>query len=312
MSDIFSNWLHSGDKSLCQFGAKGNNYFFIRLEKNVDFDYLYYRREYHAEELTRGGKFEYAGIYYKRDGMIYDATDYWLPEAFENYRENTAAALRERLKNSVRAKVEAAIDNDRSNLQVTEITTERIRADMEYFYQHRAHEMAREAYLNDEPIAAEAFQCAYSPEEWTEDTLLAYIADPDGYAEQEAAAYIKENQEVMLDSFLTNDAVYAAYEDLLAATDNPVHIVKKIRSALNASSAKTVNVTIFKDGTEFTFKTEADVLRRDCTSYYNTWSMVAADRRRFEARYGRSDNYLPQEIRKITYSKNVLYEASGN
>ena len=91
--------------------------------------------------------------------------------------------------------------------------------------------------------------------------------------------------------------------------DNPVHIVKKIMAAMNTTSAKTVNVTICKDGEEFSFKAEAQELRRDCKNYYGSWYMVAADRRRFEARYGRSADYYPQEIIRITYARAVLYEA---
>ena len=77
---------------------------------------------------------------------------------------------------------------------------------------------------------------------------------------------------------------------------------------MESSSAKTVNVTIRKDGTEFTFKTETSPLRRDCQSGYNTWCMAAADRREFEQIYGRSADYYPQEIQKITYARKVLYQ----
>ena len=37
--------------------------------------------------------------------------------------------------------------------------------------------------------------------------------------------------------------------------------------------------------------------------------MVAADRRRFVARYGRSADYYPQEIIHITYGRKTVYDA---
>ena len=70
-------------------------------------------------------------------------------------------------------------------------------------------------------------------------------------------------------------------------------------------------VTIHKDGQDFTFKTEASVLRRDCTNTYGTWYIVAADRREFERRFGRSAEYAPGEIVRITYARKVLYEAEN-
>ena len=86
------------------------------------------------------------------------------------------------------------------------------------------------------------------------------------------------------------------YRAILADTKNPVHLIKKISAAMAATSAKTVNVTISKNGTEFTFKTEAFSLRGDCGSHYNSWSIVAADRRKFEQLFGRSADYTPEEI----------------
>ena len=79
-------------------------------------------------------------------------------------------------------------------------------------------------------------------------------------------------------------------------------------AAMETTPAKTVNVTIFKDGVEFTFKTGTDSLRRDCQSYYSTWYMTAADRREFERIYGRSADYYPQETQRITYARSVLYQ----
>ena len=66
--------------------------------------------------------------------------------------------------------------------------------------------------------------------------------------------------------FLERDA---RAEEQTAITENPqnsVHIVRRIMAVMNASGAKTVNVTVRKGGKELTFKTETSDLRRDCTS----------------------------------------------
>lgn len=92
---------------------------------------------------------------------------------------------------------------------------------------------------------------------------------------------------------------------------NPVHIVRQIMAVVNSSGAKTVNVTVRKDGKELTFKTETGDLRRDCTGGYSHWHMIAADRRRFFECFGRNAEYRPEEILRITYGRSVLYEANG-
>ena len=166
-----------------------------------------------------------------------------------------------------------------------------------------------EGILDAAEFEPPSFQCFYEAENWTEDSLLSYILDPQGYAAKEATDYMEGNQEEKLFDFLCNDAELAEYQALVEDTDNPVHIVKKIMAAMNTTSAKTVNVTIYKDGEKFSFKTEAQELRRDCKDYYSTWNIVAADRRKFEQRFGRHAEYYPQEIIRITYARAVLYEA---
>lgn len=313
MNDIFASWLASGDMGQCCFQKKGNYYIFIRLSKNPDFDCLFCHRRNDKRGLTRGSSFEYAGIYCKKDGQIYDA-GYALIDMVDNpeyLKERSAETLWEQLQAAVRKKVEAAIGNDRSSLQITEITDSGLLNRLEYHYKHAAKEAARKHFLDTVEFEPSVFHCYYEPERWTDDSLLSYILDPEGYANKEAVDYMAANQEDMLFDFLYNDAVLKEYQAILADTENPVHIVKKIMAAMRTTSAKTVNVTIFKEGVEFTFKMEAAELRRDCTNYYHAWNMIAADRREFEGLYGKSAEYYPQEIIRITYARNVLYEAEG-
>lgn len=144
--------------------------------------------------------------------------------------------------------------------------------------------------------------------EWTEHSLLEYIADPEGYAEKEAAGYLAENQEEILYDLLCSDYVRAEYQALLEDSDNPVHSIKRIIQAVSASNAKTVNVTILKNGVEFTFKTETGPLCSDCTSEYSTWHIAAKDRKKFKELFGRHEEYRPEEIIRITYGRSVLYQ----
>ena len=91
-------------------------------------------------------------------------------------------------------------------------------------------------------------------------------------------------------------------------TENPIHRMKAITEALKASGAKTVTVTVEKDGMELTFKTAANSLTGH-RNYYSTYDIPAQDRREFERLFGRSANYSAEDIIRITYGKKTLYEA---
>jgi hypothetical protein len=106
-----------------------------------------------------------------------------------------------------------------------------------------------------------------------------------------------------------NDAVTAAYAKMLASKDTNVFIVKKIMTAVKAADAKTVTVTMRREDKEFAFKYEARSLEYDCGRKYNSWNADAAGRRELERGLGRGDNdFYPQEIVRIAYGRNTLYE----
>ena len=307
MNEQLSAWLASANPGPCDLKEDGKSILIFRLAKSPDFDYLFCDRQYKDDGLTRGSAFKYAGIYCRKDGLLYDE-QYDLKAAAQGTDDRSAAALLEQLKQATRQKVESIIGNDRKNLTVTEITNTQILRQLENLNSYSDKNTARKCYLDAIEFETPTFQCYYEPNRWSEQSLLDYIIDPDGYADKEAAAYIAAHQEDMLYTFLENDAVSAEYQAIVTDEGNPVHCVKRIMAAMKTTSAKTVNVTICKDGTEFTFKTEADSFRRDCYSYYSTWEMTATDRRKFERIYGRSARYYPQEILKITYARKVLYQ----
>ena len=309
MNEAFSNWLVSGGMGLCRFQDNRYTYIFIRENKNERFDYLFSLRYFCGDSVQRGSSFEYAGIYCRQDGLLYDGNEDLKTITGTDMQTRTPAYLREALQKDVRSIVENMVDNDRSKLQVTEVTNYTLCKRVESYQIYYAKQTVREKYLENTEFNPPVYRCDYEPELWTEDSLLAYILDPEGYSEKEAEAYLAENQEDILSYFLCNDALISEYQALMADRENPVHVIKKIMAALRATSAKTVNVTIRKDNTEFTFKTKAHTLRTDCTNYYSTWHIVAADRAKFKKLFGRNAEYYPNEILRITYASSILYEA---
>lgn len=304
----FFDWLASGSNEPFKAG-KGDT--FICVERGSGFSFLYHQYAYGDQKIFRNNKFEYCGIYCENDGLIYDA-GYALQKFLgneEELSERSEKKIRARYVAAVRQKVEKRVGNDRTVLPVTEVTDKWLLSRLKDVRNYNAAREARELYLKtSEGVTPDfSYRCDYTPDDWDDERFLNCILDMDGCARAQANAYFQKEGEHILYCFLTNDALKAAYEAILEDTASPVHVIRRIMAAVNSVEAKTVNVTIMKDGTEMTFKTEADGLRRDPSTYYSTYRMAAQDRRRFQEKFGRNADYFPVEITRITYGKNVLY-----
>ena len=310
LPERFAAWLSLPQAGPFTFQEGSYHCTLFRAAKNPGFDYLYCQRHYHCGGIQRGDNFEYAGIYCKGDGLVYDGQYEIraLGETPDSMTSLGADELLKRLGAEVRGAVEAAIGNDPKNLRVQLLTTQRDLDNMQYFLEHSAAAKARELFLRGAE-GWDSYRCQYIPPHWTEDTLLDYITDPAGYAACEAQAYVNGNQDAILVAFLENSAVAKEYAALTGNPRHPAHRLKRIMEAMRTTPAKTVRVTICKDDVDFSFKTEADEFRRDCGSHYWTHNIAAADRREFERLFGRHADYGPEDILRIEYGHAVLYEA---
>ena len=73
LQDRFADWLATTDD--IAFECKAGSFYVtvIRMQKNDDFDYLYNQRKYGGAGIERNTKFDYAGVYCKRDRQVYDS-----------------------------------------------------------------------------------------------------------------------------------------------------------------------------------------------------------------------------------------------
>ena len=219
----------------------------------------------------------------------------------------TGPSMLKAITGRINRRVEAIIANDRRNLPVQELTGSRAVRDLEYYQEHGAQcEALRRLFDGMEPDGQ--FHSGYTLDELPEAAFMAWLKNPEGFIQAEAKAYIKTNQEKFLLQFLENDALLAEYQALAQDTGNPVHRMKAITDAVKSSGAKTVTVTVQKEEGELTFKTQASSLTGQWASY-STYDIPAADRRTFEQMFGRHADYGPEDITKITYGRNTIYEA---
>lgn len=105
--------------------------------------------------------------------------------------------------------VEAAVANDRRNLQITELSDPELLRKLKNEQDYYAKSKARERFLDAAEFEPPSFQCFYEAENWTENSLLSYILDSQGYTAKEATDYMEGNQEEMLFDFLCNDVELA-------------------------------------------------------------------------------------------------------
>lgn len=301
-------WLENGTEPL---SVDTGNYatLLIQLPKSENISYIYSQSQYKGSGSYVREQFNYCCLYDRKNNLLCGGS-YPLTHLFELGRDDyvTEGALRERLQEAVRSMVENAVDNDRTNLTVQEVTDFNLKRSLDYYLEHGVKEAAIRHLFADGAFLNSGYQCHYEPDNWTEDSLLEYLHDSEGYAQTRANEYIQSHQEQILSALIENEALRTAFDELMQDAGSPVHRMKKITDALNLCDAKTVRVTIMKDGEEFSFKTEASSLKGH-HNYYSTYSMTAPDRREFESRFGRSANYHAEDIVKITYGKKDIYTA---
>ena len=306
----FTAWLASQRPDPFFYQEFNMHYTIVRVPKTADFDYLYCQKNYSEQGIRRGENFEYAGIYCKRDAGIYDAQyDIRSLGELEGMLRGGAGRLMNRLEADMRPVVEAIVDNDRGKLEATELDQYQAQR-LAQFSGQSAATAARRAYLCGED-GSFPYRCEYSPPQWTEESLLDYILDPAQYVQWEAEGYLHGHAEDALLTFLENDVLREEYRLIIENPHHRAHYIKRIIDAATTTAAKSFRVTIRRDGTELTFKADANQFRHDCEYSYQMYNSPAAERQKFERAFDSRGVYHPEEILRIEYGRSVIYQAEG-
>ena len=293
-------WLRNGSESLVT--AKSS---LVKLTKTPETDYIYGL----SGKPDMDNAFHFCGVYLRASDTLRLAD--W-PLATKDISLTAEEcedekALLARLSAQVNEKIEALIDNDRTQLNVEAVTDSSLKRNLDYYLEYGAREDAvRQFFTGNEPDGQ--VHGDYQAKSGQEDKLVAYLTAPEELITAEAEAYIESHQQEILSEFLKNDALLAKYHQLEDDMDNPLHRMRAITQAVEGSGAKTVNVTVQKDGAELTFKISATAL----TGYrpsYSTWDIAAQDRRKFQELFGKHADFTAEDITQITYGRSVIYEA---
>lgn len=301
--------------SSCQL-SKGDNYsteHLIKIPYEKDFDLLFYSRTWREQNIKLDEKLESAGLYCRKDGCIYNPSyslEYCLENSAMLTNHTSKADFAKKFTELVKAKVEEIIDNKRSNISIKELTDSYLLRQMEYYSEYGATNAAKKEFIKGNAVSDIVYQCPFSSDSMSDTEYIRFILDRKSLVEETAKTYIEEHQENILAQFYNNALLK---KELQSIYDDPGHILHRVKAIIDAvqeSGAKTVNVTINKDNKDFTFKYEADTLKYDPGSNYSSYSIKASDRREFENLFGRSADFYPNEITKITYGRNVIYDSS--
>ena len=305
----FLRWLELGHAPFTVWQGEKAAATLIRLEKKPSVDYLYRIGIGQDGSISWNNGLSFCGVYDMQNRALYlekDALKCFMEGRYPFIAEAGPSTVEE-ICGRVNQRVEEIIGNDQSNLPVREITDTLMLRDLQYYQEYGAKEEAIRQFFNGN-VPDSQFHSGYKMDRLPEAAFLAYIQDPEGFIQTEANIHIKTNQEKFLLQFLKNNALLTEYQALLQDTGSPIHRMKAITDSVKASGAKTVTVTVQKEGQELTFKTAASSLTGH-RNFYSTLDIPATDRREFEKLFGRHTDYNAEDITRITYGRNTIFEA---
>ena len=304
-----STWLENDAAHHCVIEERGDKKNLVKIPYDDDFDFLYYQRVCNGNNLSRTQAFYYCGIYNKLDGRLYDLQSVLKGKLPDIDSGKTVFSLRDDFEASVRSFITNIVDDNVDNLRSPFFEDESYQQKLDHFKEYYAESAVRQKFLDGEIADDVKFHCDYDCDRFEEAQIIRYLKYPSAAVEEAATEYWQTHQDDMLLELYKNDHIKDCLEKLEAQEDTRFHRQRNISKAINESGAKSVNVTIQRDGTDFTFKYPAFNL--GCNGYmdYHSWDMPAKDRENFRNMFEEGSRFFPQEITAITYRGKQIYEA---
>ena len=266
-----SQWVENDDARYAVVQENNSRETFVKIPYDEDFDFIYHQRGHHGNSLSRNQAFYYCGLYNKLDGMVYDLQNPLKGNLSDLDSGKTIRTLQDEFEAAVRSFINNIVDNNVDNLRSPFFENESYQQKLDHFKEYYAEAVIRQKFLDGESAEDVKFQCDYD------------------------CGRFEESQDCL--------------EKLEAKEDTRFHRQRNISKAINESGAKSVNVTIQRDGKDFTFKYPAFNL--GCNAYmdYHSWDMSAKDRENFRNMFEEGSRFYPQEITAISYRGKTIYEA---
>ena len=299
--DRIIKWLEHEDDAILKIPGSYQGEAYIRYRYNDDLDLIIKLETSKDGHLRLKESMDCEGVWSRKTKVLY-YQGYKLDMYLKDYikPENSHEYMWRDINKSVKEKVEELIRPYEDSIEVSKLSDEEIGRQ-----KHYAEDIARKQYLDGDDCE-NRYECEYEVDS-IQSMVLRYIADRESLIKELAEQYIEENKNTIRNDIIRAKLTVIELAKLNEGADIHLKTMKEIIASV-PSSCRTVSVTTVIDGKELTFKTEAYQMRTDCGRYYSTWQIISPDRYTFEAVYGRNTDFRPEDIKRIVYSRKVLYE----
>lgn len=196
------------------------------------------------------------------------------------------------LTDQVNAAVETMIGDDRTRLDIEEVTSPELQLELERYLKFGAHKDAAHSFLSRSKPDGR-FHSSYKTRYWKDDALLAYLSSSEQFVCEEAERYIQSQKEKLLAEFIKT-------------ASNDLHRIRSITEAVRDYGTSVVTVTVQDQRSTVTLQLPADSL----AGYRNhvDWAAIGVeDRLRFWEAFGLRSLEMA-DISQIGFGGRVLYK----
>lgn len=295
-------FLLSRTASSQEFRQDDKVHVLVKVPFNGDVDYIFHNYEF---EKTHGIKtdtsLKYAGFVSYRNENAYDLS-YELRRLFLSTEDRSAIV--HRMEAAVKAEIIRQVDG--KPVQVTDDTELLLReeGDRTEHLNHGARNKATQHFLyRSKPT----FEPHIDFHAVSEDKIMSFLHAQDTFAYYEASAFINQYARKLNYQLWANVQTLRELE-ALERSEGLHHMIRKIAESI--TDQKKVRLVLQIDGVEMQVKMEAGTLKRH-DAWYSTHRLDAQDRREFECVFGRNRSIQPEDILRIEYKNEVLYQRAG-
>lgn len=305
MKEEFYDFLKSNDSSKI-FKAKENyRAMMIKIPYNDRIDVLCESISYSVLDTLPGIniKFEYAGFYDKEKEEVFDKS-YFIRHCIldkeYNYDEEyflSSAYIKKELETDVNRAIKQHVSDSPELFEdftyKSELTEKDVYSD---YVEGKTSKNYEDTYIT--------YEC------FNENDVLEYLTRKDDFIDEVSRSFVVDNLEKINDGLIDSQRKRELLEQIESDEGHEIHKIKNIVNSIDSEKMKTVTLTILKDGIEQEFKYPTFSLRYNVYhNYLSSYDILSTkDREKFKENYGRSADLNYEDIIKITYGKNTLYE----
>ena len=297
------NFINAKDKHETNI----NNDYLLMKHSYKDNVFLYLKSIYNDASRTLKAQYEYQGFYNLISNKLYDLGYQF--SRLTNLRSTlNCHKLESQILDGIKEKIaeELTINHDKYFTDNMKLNEELIHQ-LEYWEEYQARDLSKRDFFVDEIKSLIDFIDLRfwnsKIKEISIDEILNFIQGPETLLNY----YKDEFLNKCISGLYVDFKKYVIYEKYISEIkkdkSNILHRQKYLKEAIK--DKKTVNVTILKNGHQFTFKTNSKGFFKS-DNRYSRYNIQAKDRRKYEELFKCSD-YLFEEIISIKHGKQEIY-----